>query len=111
MSSTLLTPITNNTSRAAVSDERSDSVALPVHEQETSIIFMRNSDMAVIYTSDSTTMTKLDKKVKSVNSEWKLKEVHRLQDTEEIIGKTYTCPKSLISFRTARKHCSSQNAF
>ena len=70
---------------------------------------MRNSDMAVIYTSDSTTMTKLDKKVKSVNSEWKLKEVHRLQDTEEIIGKTYTCPKSLISFRTARKHCSSQN--
>ena len=56
-------------------------------------------------------MTKLDKKVKSVNSEWKLKEIHRLQDTEEIIGKTYTCPKSLISFRTARKHCSSQNAF
>ena len=86
-------------------------MALPVHEQETNIIFMRNSDMAVIYTSDSTTMTKLDKKVKSVNSEWKLKEVHRLQDTEEIIGKTYTCPKSLISFRTSRKHCSSQNAF
>ena len=44
-------------------------MALPVHEQETNIIFMRNSDMAVIYTSDSTTMTKLDKKVKSVNSE------------------------------------------
>lgn len=86
-------------------------MALPVHEQETNIIFMRNSDMAVIYTSDSTTMTKLDKKVKSVNSEWKLKEIYRLQDTEEIIGKTYTCPKSLISFRTARKHCSSQNAF
>lgn len=36
-------------------------MALPVHEQETNIIFMRNSDMAVIYTSDSTTMTKLDK--------------------------------------------------
>lgn len=86
-------------------------MALPVHEQETNIIFMRNSDIAVIYTSDSTTMTKLDKKVKAVNSEWKLKEVHRLQDTEEIIGKTYICPKSLISFRTARKHCSSQNAF
>ena len=87
-------------------------MALPVHEQETNIIFMRNSDMAVIYTSDSTTMTKLDKKVKSVNSEWKLKEVHRLQDTEEIIGKNIIlAPKSLISFRTARKHCSSQNAF
>ena len=61
-------------------------MALPVHEQETNIIFMRNSDMAVIYTSDSTTMTKLDKKVKSVNSEWKLKEIHRLQDTEEILS-------------------------
>ena len=61
--------------------------------------------------SVSYTHLKLDKKVKSVNSEWKLKEIHRLQDTEEIIGKTYTCPKSLISFRTARKHCPSQNAF
>ena len=40
-------------------------MALPVHEQETNIIFMRNSDMAVIYTSDSTTMTKLDKLIDS----------------------------------------------
>ena len=77
-------------------------MALPVHEQETNIIFMRNSDMAVIYTSDSTTMTKLDKKVKSVNSEWKLKEVHRLESTGEIVGKTYICPKKFISFRSVR---------
>ena len=86
-------------------------MALPVHEQETNIIFMRNSDMAVIYTSDSTTMTKLDKLIALPEGKWKLKETHSLQDTGEIIGKTYTCPKSLISFRTARKHCSSQNAF
>ena len=65
----------------------------------------------IIYTSDSTTITKLDKKVKMSNSEWKLKEIHRLQDTKEIIGKTYICPKNLISFRTARKQHPSRNAF
>ena len=88
-------------------------MALPVHEQETNIIFMRNSDMAVIYTSDSTTMTKLDKKVKSVNSEWKwkLKETHSLQDTGEIIGKTYTCPKDCISFRKGNKKPSAPVGF
>lgn len=68
-------------------------MALPVHEQETNIIFMRNSDMAVIYTSDSTTMTKLDKLIALPEGKWKLKETHSLQDTGEIIGKTYTCPK------------------
>ena len=64
-------------------------MALPVHEQETNIIFMRNSDMAVIYTSDSTTMTKLDK----------------------IIGKTYTCPKDCISFRKGNKKPSAPVGF
>ena len=60
-------------------------MALPVHEQETNIIFMRNSDMAVIYTSDSTTMTKLDK--------------------------TYTCPKDCISFRKGNKKPSAPVGF
>lgn len=91
--------------------ERSDNMGLPIHEQETNINFMRDEDIAVIYTSDSTTITKLDKKVKMSNSEWKLKEIHRLQDTKEIIGKTYICPKNLISFRTARKQHPSRNAF
>ena len=59
-------------------------MALPVHEQETNIIFMRNSDMAVIYTSDSTTMTKLDKLIALPEGKWKLKETHSLQDTGEI---------------------------
>lgn len=86
-------------------------MGLPIYEQETNINFMRDEDIAVIYTSDSTTMTKLDKKVKMPNTEWKLKEVHRLQDTGDIIGKTYTCPKSLISFRTARKQYPSRSAF
>lgn len=53
-------------------------MALPVHEQETNIIFMRNSDMAVIYTSDSTTMTKLDKLIALPEGKWKLKETHSL---------------------------------
>ena len=86
-------------------------MALPVHEQETNIIFMRNSDMAVIYTSDSTTMTKLDKLIALPEGKWKLKETHSLQDTGEIIGKTYTCPKDCISFRKGNKKPSALLAF
>ena len=71
-------------------------MALPVHEQETNIIFMRNSDMAVIYTSDSTTMTKLDKLIALPEGKWKLKETHSLQDTGEII------PAPKIAFLSAK---------
>ena len=78
-------------------------MGLPDHEQETSIIFMRNSHKAVIYTSDSTTMTKLDKLIALPEGKWKLKETHSLQDTGEIIGKTYTGPKDCISFRNGNK--------
>ena len=86
-------------------------MALPVHEQETNIIFMRNSDMAVIYTSDSTTMTKLDKLIALPEGKWKLKKTHSLQDTGEIIGKTYTCPKDCISFRKGNKKPSAPVGF
>ena len=36
-------------------------MGLPIYEQETNINFMRDEDTATVYTSDSTTMTKLDK--------------------------------------------------
>ena len=69
------------------------------------------SDMAVIYTSDSTTMTKLDKLIALPEGKWKLKETHSLQDTGEIIGKTYTCPKDCISFRKGNKKPSAPVGF
>lgn len=46
-------------------------MGLPIYEQETNINFMRDEDTATVYTSDSTTMTKLDKLI-------------ALPDTEEI---------------------------
>lgn len=77
-------------------------MGLPIYEQETNINFMRDEDRATVYTSDSTTMTKLDKLIALPDTEWKLKEVHRLESTGEIVGKTYICPKKFISFRSVR---------
>lgn len=75
-------------------------MGLSVAEQETSIIFMRDSDICEVYTSDSTVMTKFDKLVKSDKAPyWKLNAEYRLQ-TGELVGKTYQTHKRLISFWT-----------
>ena len=76
-------------------------MGLTVEEQETHINFSRGDERAKIYTSDTTTMTKLNKLVELQGTEWKLEEVHRSQ-YGQIIGKTYSCPVSFISFRTKR---------
>ena len=74
-------------------------MGLNISEQETSVSFMRDSDICTVYTSDSTVMTKLDKLAESDKSpHWKLKEEHRLQNGE-LVGKTYETHKRLISFR------------
>lgn len=75
-------------------------MGLMIEEQETHINFRRGDERAKIYTSDSTTMTKLNKLVELHGTEWKLEEVHRSQ-YGEIIGKTYSCPVS-FSFRKKR---------
>lgn len=74
-------------------------MGLSIAEQETSISIMRDSDICMIYTSDTTVMTKLDKLAESEKApHWKEKEEHRLQNGE-LIGKTYETHKRLISFR------------
>lgn len=73
-------------------------MGLTIEEQETHINFSRNDERAMIYTSDSTTMTKLNKLVELQDTEWKLESVSKLK-TGEVIGKTYSCPVGLISFR------------
>lgn len=48
-------------------------------------------------------MTKLDKLADPNNDNaplWKLKEVHRMSGTKEVVGKTYVTNKRLISFRS-----------
>ena len=71
-------------------------------EQETCINFSRGDGRAEIYTSDTTMMTKLNKLVKSPETEWKLERVSKLERTGEVIGKTYSCPVEFISFRKKR---------
>ena len=74
-------------------------MGLSITEQETTVNFMRDSDICTVYTSDSTVMTKLDKLAESEKAPlWKLKEEHRLQNGE-LVGKTYETHKRLISFR------------
>lgn len=70
---------------------------IPVNEQETTISFMRNSDKAIVYTSDKTMLTKLHKLAKK--PEWKRIDQGRLKG--DIVSETFECPKKLISFRTA----------
>jgi len=68
-----------------------------IEEQETHISWMRGDEYAEIYTSDSTTMTKLDRKVKENPEFWKIKSTNTVSG--EIVSKTYICPKRLVSFR------------
>lgn len=70
-----------------------------LEEQETTVNFSRNDDRAIIYTSDTTMMTKLQKLLEAESTEWKLEGVSGLKNGE-IVGKQYSCPKKLISFRT-----------
>ena len=70
----------------------------PIYEQETIITFCRDSDMATVYTADTTMMTKFDKLVET-SGDWYLTGSHKFQDGT-IADKTYECPKGFISFRS-----------
>ena len=72
-------------------------MSIAIEEQETVINFRRDSKYADIWTSDTTVMTKLDRKVKD-QEEWKCVSVEHLQDGT-LAAKSYTCPKKLVSFR------------
>ena len=76
-------------------------MSLTLEEQETHVNFMRGGDRAIIYTSDTTTMTKLNKLVELDGTEWKLESESKLA-SGELIGKTYSCPVSFITFRSKR---------
>jgi hypothetical protein len=77
-------------------------MGVPVNEQETTITFSRDSDKAVIWTSDTTVMTKLDKFSESKDSpDWKCTHVSKIMGTDEIADKEYEVKKRLISFRSA----------
>ena len=77
-------------------------MSLQIEEQETHVNFNRDDERATVYTSDTTMMTKLNKLLNLQGTEWKLEGESRLK-TGELIGKTYSCPVALISFRKKKK--------
>ena len=72
-----------------------------VDEQETVINFGRTDDKVILYTSDRTWMTKLDKLV-SVNP----KEFRVIEENE--VSKRYEFPKSLLSIRSKHRTISDE---
>ncbi|MGF7145941.1 hypothetical protein HNQ56_004389 [Anaerotaenia torta] len=76
-------------------------MSVMIEEQETCINFSREDERAIIYTSDTTMMTKLNKLVELQDTEWKLEKVSKLGNGE-VIGRTYSCPAGFVSFRSKR---------
>lgn len=78
-------------------EERKINNTVPIYEQETNVLYMRDEDFAIIYTSDTTQMTRLDKLCKDSPTLYEL-----IEDTGR--GKRYKCnDKSLISFRSKKR--------
>ena len=65
---------------------------VPAEEQETVIQFSRQDDLAIIWTSDRTMITKYDKFVAS--GEWTLKKTDYVGTS--IVAKEYRAPKALV---------------
>lgn len=67
--------------------------SVPIYEQETHISYMRDEDIAKVYTSDTTQMTKFDKRCKDFPDMWKIY-------SDDGYSKSYICKdKSMISAR------------
>lgn len=80
-------------------------MGIPVAEQETVVHISRDSNVATIWTSDSTMITKLDKRVET-SGEWSCREEHGQDGT--LVDKIYTVPKSFISFRKKKREISEE---
>lgn len=79
-------------------------MGIKVDEQETTINFQRNGEYAIICTSDTTVMNRLDKlAANEAYPRWSLSNVVKDQDGN-IVFKYYKVDKKLISFRANRSH-------
>ena len=76
---------------------------IPVYEQETTIQFDRDGEMASIWTSDSTVMTRLDKLANDSESPWECVATE-LDEVGWVVCREYRCPKNLISFRSGKRN-------
>ena len=76
---------------------------IPGDEQETVIVFSRNSNTASVETTDSTVLTKLKKCAVTSPDEWVLTNVTTSpneSDPMKITSICFECPKKLISLRS-----------
>ena len=74
-----------------------------IDEQETVIVFSRNSDTASVETTDSTVLTKLKKYAITNPDEWVLTDTTTSpneSDPTKITSICFKCPKKLISLRS-----------
>lgn len=74
---------------------------LSIEEQEVHITFNRTDDYAICYTSDSTFITLMDKRVKSNPSEFSI-----ISETDW--GNTYKFPKKYVSIRSKAREMSKE---
>lgn len=70
---------------------------LSIEEQEVCINFDRTSDTATIYVSDITWIRKMDKLCEQLPDTYKC--INSAKCNGEIVSKTYSFPKKLISLR------------
>ena len=74
--------------------------SVPVYEQETHISYMRYEEFAKVYTSDTTQMTKFDKRCKDFPDMWTCV-------SDDGYSKSYICKdKSMISARGQKRKIS-----
>lgn len=83
-------------------EDRPMSNTVSIAEQETTVSFMRDEEHAIIYTSDTTQMTRLDKLCRTSPEMYSL-----IANTGR--GKTYRVEdKGLISFRSKKREMSEE---
>ena len=75
-------------------------MGLSSDEQEVHVSFGRNDNVAKVYASDTRYINKLDKLVENNPKFWKCTGTETVRG--EVIGKSYECPISLISFRSKK---------
>ena len=78
-------------------------MGIPNSEQETVIVFGRTDSGAIIDTSDSTVITRIEKLRKQSPENYRLEAIHTFQGGDECGRKYRVTDKGLISFRKGRR--------
>lgn len=72
----------------------------PADEREVIVRFYTDEQTATVYTSDYNYMRKFDRLVEENPDVWKFTRQETCQG--DVVGKTYECPKRMITFRAKK---------